>query len=73
MCWQAAINIQSINYISCPRDPSGGSTDNIFNNVGSILVEYIRCEACARHVQTCPFDTFGMYKRVLLTRLSLMS
>jgi len=24
---------QPINYISCPWDPSGGSTDNIFNNV----------------------------------------
>ncbi len=33
----AALFNQSINYISCPWDPSGGSTDNIFNNVGSIL------------------------------------
>ncbi len=28
---------QSINYISCPWDPSGGSTDNMANNAGSVL------------------------------------
>ena len=30
---QLLASIQSTNYISCPWDPSGGSTDNIFNNV----------------------------------------